>query len=72
MRQALPLGEWATCPLLTIVLVSILIACYNAERWVAQAMESALAQIWQQSQVIIGNDGSTEDSKDIAGGTTAP
>src|SRR4051812_17260487 len=27
-------------------LVSILIPCYNAERWIAQAVQSALAQTW--------------------------
>jgi len=26
--------------------ISVLIPCYNAERWVAQAIESALAQTW--------------------------
>jgi len=39
------------------MLVSILIPCYNAERWVAQAIESALAQTWSEKEVIVVDDG---------------
>jgi cellulose synthase/poly-beta-1,6-N-acetylglucosamine synthase-like glycosyltransferase len=34
-------------------LVSILIPCYNAERWIAQAIESALAQTWLEKEIIV-------------------
>lgn len=44
------------------MLVSILIPCYNAERWVAQAIESALAQTWSDKEVIVVDDGSTDGS----------
>src|SRR5436309_2678723 len=43
-------------------LVSILIPCYNAERWIAQAIESALAQTWPDKEVIVVDDGSTDGS----------
>jgi glycosyltransferase involved in cell wall biosynthesis len=43
-------------------LVSILIPCFNAERWVAQAIESALAQTWPAKEVIVVDDGSTDGS----------
>ena len=43
-------------------LVSILIPCYNAERWVKQAIESALAQTWPEKEVIVIDDGSTDGS----------
>lgn len=43
-------------------LVSILIPCYNAERWIAQCIESALAQTWQEKEIIVLNDGSTDGS----------
>jgi glycosyltransferase involved in cell wall biosynthesis len=38
-------------------LVSILIPAYNAEEWVAEAIESAVAQTWQRKEVIVVNDG---------------
>lgn len=46
-------------------LVSILIPCYNAERWVAQAIESALAQTWPAKEIIVVDDGSTDGSLDV-------
>ena len=42
--------------------VSILIPCYNAESWVANAIESALAQTWPDKEVIVLDDGSTDNS----------
>jgi Glycosyl transferase family 2 len=42
--------------------VSILIPCYNTERWVGQAIESALAQTWPEKEVIVVDDGSTDGS----------
>ncbi|MGA9778113.1 MAG: glycosyltransferase family 2 protein [Limisphaerales bacterium] len=47
------------------MLVSILIPCYNAERWVAQAIESALAQTWSEKEIIVVDDGSTDQSLEI-------
>jgi hypothetical protein len=47
------------------MLVSILIPCYNAERWVAQAIDSALAQTWPEKEVIVVDDGSTDGSLEI-------
>jgi glycosyltransferase involved in cell wall biosynthesis len=46
-------------------LVSILIPCYNAEGWIAQAIESALAQSWSDKEVIVVDDGSTDCSLDV-------
>jgi cellulose synthase/poly-beta-1,6-N-acetylglucosamine synthase-like glycosyltransferase len=45
--------------------VSILIPCYNAERWVGQAIESALAQTWPNKEVIVVDDGSTDGSRAV-------
>jgi glycosyltransferase involved in cell wall biosynthesis len=47
------------------MLVSILIPCYNAERWIAQAIESALEQTWQEKEVIVVDDGSTDGCLEI-------
>jgi glycosyltransferase involved in cell wall biosynthesis len=46
-------------------LVSILIPCYNAERWVGQAIKSALAQTWPNKEVIVVDDGSTDGSRAV-------
>ena len=46
-------------------LVSILIPCYNAERWIAHAIESALAQTWPNKQIIVLDDGSTDGSLNV-------
>ena len=47
------------------MLVSILIPCFNAERWIGQAIESALAQTWREKEVIVVDDGSTDRSLDV-------
>jgi len=48
--------------------VSILIPCYNVERWIADALESALDQTWPDKEIIVVDDGSTDRSLDIAQG----
>ncbi len=47
-------------------LVSILIPCYNAAPWLAAALDSALAQIHPHIEVILVDDGSTDDSLHLA------
>jgi glycosyltransferase involved in cell wall biosynthesis len=47
-------------------LVSILIPCYNAASWLAETLESALAQTWPHKEIIVVDDGSTDDSAGIA------
>jgi hypothetical protein len=47
------------------MLVSILIPCFNAGRWIGQAIESALAQTWLEKEVIVVDDGSTDRSLDV-------
>jgi glycosyltransferase involved in cell wall biosynthesis len=46
-------------------LVSILIPCFNAKHFVAEAIESALAQTWAAKEVIIVDDGSTDGSLEV-------
>jgi glycosyltransferase involved in cell wall biosynthesis len=47
-------------------LVSILIPAYNAERWVAETIQSALAQTWPRKEIIIVDDGSTDGTLSVA------
>ena len=45
--------------------ISILIPCYNAEQWIGEAIDSALAQSYPHTEVIVYDDGSTDGSLDI-------
>ncbi len=45
--------------------ISILIPCYNAEQWIAQAIESALNQTYPNKEVIVVDDGFTDASLGI-------
>src|SRR5258708_20264058 len=47
-------------------LVSILIPLFNAERWIADTLASVLSQTWQNKEIIVVNDGSTDRSLEIA------
>ncbi len=49
-------------------LVSVIIPCYNAGRWLREAIESSLAQTHHPIEVIVVDDGSTDDSVDIMRG----
>ena len=46
-------------------LVSILIPCYNAEKWVGDAIRSALAQAYARKEVIVVDDGSSDRSLEV-------
>jgi glycosyltransferase involved in cell wall biosynthesis len=52
-------------------LVSILIPAYNAEAWLAEAIQSAVAQTWPRKEIIVVNDGSTDRTAEIARGFTS-
>lgn len=47
-------------------LVSILIPAYNAERWISDTIRSAIAQTWPQKEIIVVDDGSTDQTLAIA------
>jgi glycosyltransferase involved in cell wall biosynthesis len=46
-------------------MVSILVPCFNAERWIAETLDSALAQTWANTEIIVVDDGSTDGSAEI-------
>jgi len=49
-------------------LVSIIIPVYNAEKYIAETLRSALAQTWKNKEIIIVNDGSTDRSREVISG----
>lgn len=46
-------------------LVSILICAYNAEKTIAETLQSALAQTWPRKEIIVLNDGSQDRTPEI-------
>ncbi len=46
-------------------MISIVITCYNYANYVADAIFSALGQTYEKFEIIIVNDGSTDDSHDV-------
>jgi glycosyltransferase involved in cell wall biosynthesis len=47
-------------------LVSILIPAFNAQQWIADAIDSALNQTWPQKEIIVVDDGSRDQTLSIA------
>ena len=48
--------------------VSICIPAYNAARWIGEALTSALGQTWQDLEVVIVDDASTDETAEIVRG----
>jgi glycosyltransferase involved in cell wall biosynthesis len=51
---------------MSMPLVSILIPAHNAQQWIQSTIESALAQTWPKKEVIIVDDGSTDQTVVLA------
>jgi glycosyltransferase involved in cell wall biosynthesis/peptidoglycan/xylan/chitin deacetylase (PgdA/CDA1 family) len=47
-------------------LVSILIPAFNAQEWIADTLRSAIAQTWERKEIIVVDDGSTDQTLAIA------
>lgn len=47
-------------------LISVIIPCYRQGRFLAEAIESALGQTYARVQVIVVNDGSPDDTREVA------
>ena len=46
--------------------VSIIIPCYNAEKWIAESINSALLQTYENKEIIFVDNESTDNSLNIA------
>ena len=60
-RPAAPLGEASRTPL-----VSVITPVFNGQTWLAESLDSALAQSFPSFEIVVINDGSTDDSLAIA------
>jgi glycosyltransferase involved in cell wall biosynthesis len=47
-------------------LVSILIPAYNSQEWIRETIDSALAQTWAKKEIVIVDDGSKDQTLEIA------
>ncbi|HEX3744905.1 MAG TPA: glycosyltransferase family 2 protein [Bryobacteraceae bacterium] len=47
-------------------LVSILIPAYNAEKWIGEAVRSAICQTWPRKEIIVIDDGSMDRTAEVA------
>lgn len=45
--------------------VSVVLTCYNGARWISEAIESILAQTYEDFELLVIDDGSTDNSKKI-------
>lgn len=52
------------------MLLSIIIPCYNSSRFIAHTLDMLIKQSLQDCEVIVVNDGSTDDTADIVRGFT--
>ena len=46
--------------------VSIIIPCHNAAPWLGETLESALTQTWREKEIVLVDDGSTDNSLALA------
>src|SRR3990172_4396851 len=48
-----------------VPVVSVIVPCYNHGHFLAEALESVLAQSWQLWECIVVDDGSTDDTRQV-------
>jgi glycosyltransferase involved in cell wall biosynthesis/peptidoglycan/xylan/chitin deacetylase (PgdA/CDA1 family) len=65
-RQLRPQVSVTTKPEKAEPLVSILIPAFNCQEWIADTLRSAIAQTWERKEIIVVDDGSTDQTAVIA------
>ena len=45
--------------------VSVLVPCYNAEEYIQRCLNSIILQTWNDIELIVVNDGSTDETDNI-------
>jgi glycosyltransferase involved in cell wall biosynthesis len=58
--------SWPSATDATPPLVSIVITCYNSKRYLAETIESAQLQTYPRVEIIVVDDGSTDETAEIA------
>lgn len=53
-------------------LVSILIPAYNSQQWLSDTLRSAVAQTWESKEIIVVDDGSTDQTLKVARAFESP
>lgn len=48
-------------------LISVIVSCYNHAQYLTDSVKSLLAQTYQNLEIIIVNDGSTDNTREVAG-----
>jgi len=49
-------------------LVSVIVTCFNREKYLGAAIDSILAQTFSDHEIVLVDDGSTDRSREVAGG----
>lgn len=52
--------------------VSVIIPAYNAATWVGRAVDSVLSQTWTDLEILVVDDGSTDDTRNVLAGFSPP
>jgi glycosyltransferase involved in cell wall biosynthesis len=65
-RSVSSAGRLSLSQLSSKPLVSVLIPAYNAQEWISDTLRSALAQTWERKEIIVVDDGSTDDTLRVA------